>query len=109
MVMRCLHVCTGLLQGGGIATSLNASGQQWDAPNAWAPLQSIMVDGLTTYGGMLHRRAWAASGTACLQQVTQGRHAVHTACTWRMQALLRGRSDMIHAGKCMAKAQATGG
>lgn len=51
---------SGLLQGGGIATSLNASGQQWDAPNAWAPLQSIMVDGLTTYGGEEGQRAAAA-------------------------------------------------
>lgn len=31
---------------GGVPTSLNPSGQQWDAPNAWPPLQSIIVQGL---------------------------------------------------------------
>ena len=43
----------GLLQGAGVATSLNATGQQWDAPNAWAPLQSIMVNALLAHGGVL--------------------------------------------------------
>ncbi|XP_058797817.1 trehalase-like [Phymastichus coffea] len=31
---------------GGVPTSLDDSGQQWDLPNAWAPLQSIVVQGL---------------------------------------------------------------
>ncbi|KAJ8676034.1 hypothetical protein QAD02_011820 [Eretmocerus hayati] len=30
----------------GIPTSLTSSGQQWDFPNIWAPLQSILVEGL---------------------------------------------------------------
>jgi alpha,alpha-trehalase len=39
-----------LLQPGGLATSLVNSGQQWDAPNGWAPLQWIGVTGLRNYG-----------------------------------------------------------
>ncbi len=39
-----------LLAVGGLATTLVQSGQQWDAPNGWAPLQWIAVDGLRTYG-----------------------------------------------------------
>ncbi len=35
---------------GGVQTSTNASGNQWDAPFAWAPLQMIAVDGLRRYG-----------------------------------------------------------
>uniref|UniRef100_A0A1B6FTE3 Trehalase n=1 Tax=Cuerna arida TaxID=1464854 RepID=A0A1B6FTE3_9HEMI len=31
---------------GGIPTSLYASGEQWDFPNAWPPLQSILIEGL---------------------------------------------------------------
>ena len=31
---------------GGIPTSLDNSSQQWDFPNAWPPLQSIIVQGL---------------------------------------------------------------
>jgi alpha,alpha-trehalase len=34
---------------GGIVTTTRASGQQWDAPNGWAPLQWIAVVGLCRY------------------------------------------------------------
>ncbi len=43
-------VAAHLLQPGGIITSLVVSGQQWDAPNGWAPLQWIGVQGLRAYG-----------------------------------------------------------
>jgi len=35
---------------GGILTSTQTSGSQWDAPFGWAPLQLIAVDGLRRYG-----------------------------------------------------------
>lgn len=38
------------LRAGGLLTTLNASGQQWDAPNAWAPLQYMAIEGLEKYG-----------------------------------------------------------
>jgi alpha,alpha-trehalase len=38
---------SGLVAPGGVLTSLDeSSGQQWDAPNAWAPLQSLIIEGL---------------------------------------------------------------
>lgn len=39
-----------LLGPGGLRTTLVETGQQWDAPNGWAPLQWIAVDGLARYG-----------------------------------------------------------
>lgn len=39
-----------LLEPGGLATTLVHSGQQWDAPNGWAPLQWVAVSGLQNYG-----------------------------------------------------------
>ncbi|HYZ35892.1 MAG TPA: alpha,alpha-trehalase TreF, partial [Pseudonocardiaceae bacterium] len=39
-----------LVQPGGLATTLLNSGQQWDAPNGWAPLQWVAVVGLRNYG-----------------------------------------------------------
>ena len=39
-----------LLAQGGIAASAVNTGQQWDSPNGWAPLQWIAVQGLTSYG-----------------------------------------------------------
>jgi len=35
---------------GGLETSTNQSGSQWDAPFGWAPLELIAVDGLRRYG-----------------------------------------------------------
>lgn len=35
---------------GGLRTTLTTTGQQWDAPNGWAPLQWIAVAGLRRYG-----------------------------------------------------------
>jgi alpha,alpha-trehalase len=43
-------VSSKLLAPGGLDTSLVDSGQQWDAPNGWAPLQWIAVNGLRNYG-----------------------------------------------------------
>ncbi len=38
-----------LLKDGGIVTTTNTTGQQWDAPNGWAPLQWIAVNGFKNY------------------------------------------------------------
>jgi alpha,alpha-trehalase len=43
-------VRTKLLAVGGLETTLVDSGQQWDMPNGWAPLQWIAVQGLRNYG-----------------------------------------------------------
>jgi alpha,alpha-trehalase len=37
------------LKPGGLITTLSATGQQWDAPNGWAPLQYLAIEGLTRY------------------------------------------------------------
>ena len=39
-----------LLMSHGLATTLEDTGQQWDAPNGWAPLQWIAIDGLRRHG-----------------------------------------------------------
>ena len=39
-----------LLAPGGLRTTLATTGQQWDVPNGWAPLQWIGVEGLKQYG-----------------------------------------------------------
>lgn len=35
---------------GGLVSTLQTSGQQWDAPNGWAPLHWITITGLENYG-----------------------------------------------------------
>lgn len=62
------------LQPGGFVTTTIASGQQWDAPNGWPPLQWLAIRGLRRYGApgladtartrwlALNRRTYAATG-----------------------------------------------
>lgn len=43
---------SGLVQAGGLATTLaQGTGQQWDWPNAWPPLQHMAIEGLSRYCG----------------------------------------------------------
>ena len=39
-----------LLEPGGLVTTPLATGEQWDAPNGWAPLQWVAIAGLRLYG-----------------------------------------------------------
>jgi alpha,alpha-trehalase len=62
------------LKAGGLVTTLFAGGEQWDAPNGWAPLQWLACLGLERYGFLalaqeiarrfvaLARRVWRQSG-----------------------------------------------
>ncbi|HXH04938.1 MAG TPA: alpha,alpha-trehalase TreF [Candidatus Nitrosotenuis sp.] len=44
------HLEESFLKDGGFVTTLVSSGQQWDSPNGWAPLQIIGIYGLRQYG-----------------------------------------------------------
>jgi alpha,alpha-trehalase len=39
-----------LLKAHGLVTTNNPSGEQWDAPNGWAPLQWMAIEGFRRYG-----------------------------------------------------------
>ncbi|MGH2643945.1 MAG: alpha,alpha-trehalase TreF [Chitinophagaceae bacterium] len=38
------------LKPGGVVATLKNTGQQWDAPNGWAPLEYMTIEGLNNYG-----------------------------------------------------------
>ncbi|MBN8686365.1 MAG: alpha,alpha-trehalase TreF [Chitinophagales bacterium] len=44
------HIQQHFLKEGGVVTTLKETGQQWDAPNGWAPLQWISIRALENYG-----------------------------------------------------------
>ena len=62
------------LKAGGFVTTLIGSGQQWDAPNGWPPLEWLSVEGVRRYGRgdlanaarerwlALNRRIYASTG-----------------------------------------------
>jgi alpha,alpha-trehalase len=58
-----------LLKGGGIVTTTLHTGQQWDAPNGWAPLQWIAVRGLARYGDDALARDIAGRWVATVRRV----------------------------------------
>jgi alpha,alpha-trehalase len=43
------HIERSFLKDGGLVTTIYHTGQQWDAPNGWAPLQFVSVKGLLNY------------------------------------------------------------
>lgn len=43
------HIQKSFLKAGGVVSTLQSSGQQWDSPNGWAPLQWITHQGLLRY------------------------------------------------------------
>jgi alpha,alpha-trehalase len=48
------HLEEDFLYPGGLVTTVQETGEQWDFPNGWAPLQWITIQGLYNYGlGML--------------------------------------------------------
>ncbi|MBK6902391.1 MAG: alpha,alpha-trehalase TreF [Saprospirales bacterium] len=61
-----------LLKPGGFVTTENHTGQQWDAPNGWAPLQWIAYKGLMNYGkkelAEKARKAWVDINIAVYQR-----------------------------------------
>jgi alpha,alpha-trehalase len=76
-----------LLKPGGIATTTLDTGQQWDAPNGWAPLQWIAVSGLRQYElGAL------AATVAC-------RWIVNVNDGYRRSGKLVEKYDVIHTGR----------
>ncbi len=62
-------VRSGLLKGGGVVTTTIHSGQQWDAPNGWAPLQWIAVRGIARYGDDVLAHQIASRWVATVRRV----------------------------------------
>lgn len=76
-----------LLKSGGLITTNVKTGQQWDAPNGWAPLQWIAVAGLNAYG-----KTALAAEIAC-------RWTVNVARTYRETGKLVEKYDVVDTGR----------
>jgi alpha,alpha-trehalase len=76
-----------LLKPGGIVTTPIETGQQWDSPNGWAPLQWIAVSGLRHYG-----RESLAEVIAC-------RFMVSVNGVYQQSGKLVEKYDVIHTGR----------
>ena len=58
-----------------LVTTVNATGEQWDAPNGWAPLQWMAIEGFRRYGddalADLIARRWAKRNLAVFETTGQ--------------------------------------
>jgi alpha,alpha-trehalase len=79
-------VARDLLKPGGIVTTMRDTGQQWDAPNGWAPLQWIAVAGLRQ------------TGSAALAEAIACRWMTNVNALYRRSGKLVEKYDVIHAG-----------
>jgi alpha,alpha-trehalase len=76
-----------LLQQGGIVTTPLRTGEQWDAPNGWAPLQWIAIAGLRRY-----QQPALAEAAAC-------RWMVNVLNVYRQSGKLVEKYDVITTGR----------
>jgi alpha,alpha-trehalase len=76
-----------LLRAGGLVTTTRVTGEQWDAPNGWAPLQWIAVAGLRRYG-----RSGLAASVAC-------RFMVNVENVYRKSGKLVEKYDVVTPGR----------
>jgi alpha,alpha-trehalase len=76
-----------LLKAGGIVTTTLETGQQWDSPNGWAPLQWIAISGLRSYG-----QTQLAAAIAC-------RWMANVNDVYRHSGQLVEKYDVITAGR----------
>lgn len=58
-----------LLRKGGLATTTHLTGQQWDEPNGWAPLQWAAVQGMLRYGFVAEAHEVAQRFLATVERV----------------------------------------
>jgi alpha,alpha-trehalase len=57
------------LKPGGVQTTLIKTGEQWDAPNGWAPLQWMTIIGLENYGDKILAKKIAVRWVALNKKV----------------------------------------
>eukprot|EP00854_Cymbomonas_tetramitiformis_P007851 gene7851-9323_t len=62
---------SGLVLPGGVSTTLRQTGEQWDFPNAWPPLQHMIIEGLNTYGFLVPPRAGGDPGATFAKQLAR--------------------------------------
>ncbi|MCL2894852.1 alpha,alpha-trehalase TreA [Brenneria tiliae] len=63
-----------LLKEGGLTTTTIDTGQQWDAPNGWAPLQWVAVEGFSRYGQDALAQAIGTRFLANVQKLYDAEH-----------------------------------
>jgi len=81
---------SGLVQQGGIATTLERTGQQWDWPNGWPPLQQMLISGLVRSGDAAGEKLASELAAAWLRSNYAG---------WRRSGVMHEKYDVTNPGE----------
>lgn len=81
---------SGLVQAGGVLTSGRVTGQQWDAPNAWPPLQFFVAAGL---------RRLRVSEAQTLASTIEDRFLNTTYAAWSKTGHMHEKYDAFNPGQ----------
>lgn len=81
---------SGLIQAGGVLTSRHVTGQQWDAPNAWPPLQFFVAAGL---------RRLRVSEAQTLASTIETRFLNSAYAAWSTTGDMHEKYDAFHPGQ----------
>lgn len=81
---------------GGLPTSLEPSGQQWDFPNAWPPLQSFIIEGLLKIN---------TSESKQLAKELAQKFVDNSLCGWIQQKEKKGKGAMFEKYNALERGQ----
>ncbi|CAM9190550.1 unnamed protein product [Pylaiella littoralis] len=89
-LMRCVEALrqSGLVQPGGVCTSLEESGQQWDGRNAWPPMQWVLIQGLRRSADALETISSTTAATRAAQEKAVGRTPLAAAAARKLASEL---------------------
>jgi len=83
---------------GGVPVSILQTGQQWDFPNGWAPLQYLAIEGLTTISNTNGLDTTLRAQCAELAQQIVSRWLTSNYCAWKVTGEMYEKYDVTTRG-----------
>eukprot|EP00026_Physarum_polycephalum_P006227 Phypoly_transcript_06269.p1 GENE.Phypoly_transcript_06269~~Phypoly_transcript_06269.p1 ORF type:complete len:584 (+),score=67.80 Phypoly_transcript_06269:239-1753(+) len=83
---------------GGVPVSTLQTGQQWDFPNGWAPLQYLAIEGLNTIANTQGLDPSLRSQCAEIAQQIVSRWLTSNYCAWNVTGLMYEKYDVTTRG-----------
>jgi len=83
---------------GGVPTSLLPTGQQWDFPNGWAPIQYFVITGLNTVAGTVGLESGLRAQCAAIALQIASRWLTSNYCGWNETGMMFEKYDTTTRG-----------
>ena len=90
---------SGLFLVAGLSTTTTHSEQQWDYPNAWAPLQDLIIDGVRQCVQHIHMSGEDAKGLTLFAEALSSRWLETNLLAWKNSGYMFEKYDSSVMGK----------